>query len=318
LAWLREVRAVEPLIDRLKDKDEHVRRAACQALGWLGNLRAMEFLIERLGDKNSGVRHAACQALGPLGHTRAAEPLIQLLEDPDWVVRQAACQALGEIGDARAVEPLIHRLTDQKPLVQRAACQALGRLIDSASRDGAWRERLLGAADPLIERLKTSDWDVRGKACRALESIGEAIKDLHQLFCRSCLARLQQQDRRLVPIPVCRLCGRAGMAMLDVREVVAVLDTEMGEELSCSDGVARVSYLQRDAPFDFDRVEIVRAGDYEVERFCVQVGNDADPFRQERYRRMRCLVGPGCRLSENTLRVLKSMLGEVSVKSREA
>jgi hypothetical protein len=186
--------------------------------------------------------------------------------------RAAACRKLGESRDVRAVESLVKRLRDHYPDVQYAAFQAL-------------------------------------------ESIVEAL-DFGQLFCRRCLARFGQQEHHLkgvgtVSIPVCRLCRRAAHAMLDVEEVVAVLDTEMGLELSFAHAVIRASYLGHNAPFDFDRVEIARAGDYEVERFCVQVGNDADPFRRGRYRQMRCLVSEECNLSENTMRILGSMFGQV-------
>jgi hypothetical protein len=198
----------------------------------------------------------------------------------------------------------VGRLDSPSSRRRRAACRKLGEL------------REVRAVEPLIRRLRDRDSTVRQVAWEALKSIGKADEVFNQLFCGFCLARFQRRDRRVaqvgtVPIPVCRLCGKSAKAMANVREVVAVLDTEMSEELSCADGVARVSYLKRDAPFDFDRVEIVRAGDYEVERFCVQVGNDADPFRKDRYRQMRCAVAPGCQLSENTLRILRSMLGQV-------
>jgi hypothetical protein len=43
------------------------------------------------------------------------------------------------------------------------------------------------------------------------------------------------------------------------------------------------------------------------------VGNDTDEYRRPRYKNMPCHVAPECALSENTLRVLSSTLGEVSV-----
>ena len=244
------------------------------------------------------------------------------LSNPDQLVRRDACYALGRLGDVRALGPLIQRLGDKDSSVRRAACQALGQLMGSGCLARGPRRRLLRAADALIKQLGNEDSDVRDAASRALKSIGKAVEGPHELLCRACLAIFQQQDYRLkrvgtVSVPVCRLCGKAAGAIPNVREVVAVLDTGMGEELSSVDGVVRVGYLKRDAPFDFDRVEIVRASDYEVERFCVQVGNDTDPFRRGRYRRMPCLVAPGCRLSENTLRILGSMFGRVSADTSE-
>jgi hypothetical protein len=48
-----------------------------------------------------------------------------------------------------------------------------------------------------------------------------------------------------------------------------------------------------------------------VERFAVQVGNDTDPVRQEFYRFMRCVISPDCRLSDNTIRILRRTFGQV-------
>jgi hypothetical protein len=296
--------------------------------------KGFEYWIARLNSQHWVDRALACESLGQARDLRAVVPLIERLKDQASGVRQATCEALGEVGDMRAVEPLAERLWDEYSDVRRAARQALVRLgkgllahavvgaiggeVEAHQKVGRVPEEGdLRAVVPLIEMLGYPVVDVRKAASEALKSITEALDPYH-LFCRSCLVSFQQKAYRVrrvgtVSVPVCRLCGRADKAMTDVRQLVAVLDTEMGEELSCVDGVARVSYLKRDAPFDFDWVEIVRAGDYEVERFCVQLGNDADPYRKGRYRKMRCLVAPGCLLSENTLRILRSMFGRVEV-----
>jgi hypothetical protein len=87
----------------------------------------------------------------------------------------------------------------------------------------------------------------------------------------------------------------------------------MVEEIELSD-VLRVNWLVRRALFDFDWVEIIQATDEDVERFAVQVGNDTDPVRELRYQQMKCTIGPECKLSENTLRILDKMFGEVERK----
>jgi hypothetical protein len=69
------------------------------------------------------------------------------------------------------------------------------------------------------------------------------------------------------------------------------------------DGLLQVNWLARQALFDFDQIEIIRATDEDVERFTVQAGNDTDAFRRPGYALMRCLIAPDCRLSENTLRI---------------
>jgi hypothetical protein len=65
------------------------------------------------------------------------------------------------------------------------------------------------------------------------------------------------------------------------------------------------------SPFDFAWVEIRQASDEEIEYFAVEIGNDTDELRQPAYKQMRCLLGPDCRPSENTWRILQSQFGEV-------
>jgi hypothetical protein len=103
--------------------------------------------------------------------------------------------------------------------------------------------------------------------------------------------------------------------MFDVKEVVAVLDTHMPQELEHIDGVTRVNWLQRGTLFDFDCLEIVQAKERDVEELCMQVHNDTDTFRLRRYRRMHCAVDPQCSLSQSALNMLKSRFGKVEVRA---
>jgi hypothetical protein len=97
-----------------------------------------------------------------------------------------------------------------------------------------------------------------------------------------------------------------------IRHIVAVLDAGWaGETERPHRDLLRINWLQRQTLFDFDQVEIVRASDEDVERFAAQVGNDTDSWRQARYRQMHCLIRPGCQLSENTVRILRALFGEV-------
>jgi hypothetical protein len=95
-----------------------------------------------------------------------------------------------------------------------------------------------------------------------------------------------------------------------------VLDSNWAEAQSYQDGLLRINWLARRSLFDFDWVEVIQANDEDVERFAVQIGNDTDPVRDAQYPKMRCLIAPGCRLSENTLRVLRSTFGRVEQSKR--
>ena len=133
-----------------------------------------------------------------------------------------------------------------------------------------------------------------------------------QVLCPTCLTRYKARkvwlEFRYLTYYGCRICGQS-RELLEGR-LVAVLDSRMDTERVQQDGTWRVNWLARRALFDFDEVEIVQATDEDVERFVVQVGNDTDEFRRSRYKEISCKIAPDCRLSENTLRILKSTFDE--------
>jgi hypothetical protein len=114
----------------------------------------------------------------------------------------------------------------------------------------------------------------------------------------------------------CRTCRQSREFLKG--SLIAVLDSQMEAEMETKrtewQERVRVNWLRRRSLFDFSWVEIVQASDEEVERFAVQAGNDTDEWRKPRYERMPCTVSAQCQLSENTLRILERMFGEVGVE----
>lgn len=128
LGKIGDKKAVEPLITTLKTEDEYLRERAAEALGEIGDARAVEPLIGALNDKDEGVRSSAAEALGKIGDVRAVEPLINALKDEDWYARCNVAEALGEIGDKRAIEPLTAALNDKDGYVRSSAETALKKI----------------------------------------------------------------------------------------------------------------------------------------------------------------------------------------------
>ena len=124
-----------------------IRNRAESALSQLRNERAIETLLECLKDNESGIRRGAAWALGLLGDPRAVEPLIQVMRDPDWEVQACAVEALGNIGDIRAKEPLTQMLKTRDEVVHKAARSALE---DLTRKEKALKEKVVSQAEEIL------------------------------------------------------------------------------------------------------------------------------------------------------------------------
>jgi hypothetical protein len=192
-------------------------------------------------------------------------------------------------------------------------------------------------------RYWAASWQdpLRMAAIATLRRVHKRLKPVAgTLLCRVHLTRFEEDHclagegyrerldfkQRMVPLFCCRHCGKPDHMMIGVREVVCVVDTRRSEEVPVrlpegaapENGVLRAFWVRTEPLFDFDVVEIVHTDDFEVERFCIQVGNDTDPFRAGRCRTTRCRVAAGCELSENTRRILKATFGKVEFDDGEA
>ena len=158
----QDTTVVKALIERLKDTDAGVRRAAASSLGNLHAQRAVPALIAALGDKDREVREAIVNTLGELEDERAVGPLTQLIGDPYAEVRSAALNALDKFARQVPAAPVIAALQDSHPDVRARAAQLLGE------------GRQLSAVGALTKVLADPSADVRERALSALAEIRES------------------------------------------------------------------------------------------------------------------------------------------------
>jgi HEAT repeat protein len=162
-----------------------VREAAAWALRRIGDKRAVEPLIQALRDEDHDVRRAAAEALGRLGDPRAVEPLVLALKDKE--IRWDAIEALGKLADPQAIEPLVPLLRDESSMVRTTAAEALEKLNWQHTQDenALWYWLAKGdvekcialgtiAVEPLISALKHKDDVVRSDAAYALFELGDS------------------------------------------------------------------------------------------------------------------------------------------------
>ena len=174
LVQLHDPHIFEPLIAALKDSSADIRQKAAFGLGQLRDPRAITPLAGAIKDSNADVREQAVFALGQLRAAEAIDAITPALHDSSDNVREQAAFALGQIRDVRAVEPLMSALKDQKADVREQAAFALGQIRNAK------------AVDALLIALKDPVTDVREQAVfalgqirdpRAIDGLTAALKD---------------------------------------------------------------------------------------------------------------------------------------------
>lgn len=229
--------AVEALLLVLKDEEEQYRHwKVALALGEIGDKRAVEPLIELLKNDNGENKDNLITALGELRDERAIEPLIELFNDSDEFTQEEAVKsivkignpavnylikvlndnydqiksnislallnevygdirknvimALGCIGNKKAIDPIIPALNDRNREVKKAAISALGKLKSKK------------VLDNFIMLLDDKDESIRELAVISLGETGDekAVKPLINAYFDSCSSMQNEVLESLVQI----------------------------------------------------------------------------------------------------------------------
>ena len=179
-------KALNPLIQALKDDDYNIQLEAVIALGEMGDKKAVKPLlnsyfcagyfikpyalksliqigdmtefIEGLQDKDFKTRKDSAYILGIVKDKNAVMPLINSLHDSHRFVRGTAALALSEIGDKKAIPSLIKSLNDNSTYVRIRVVRALENF-----KNGTYKI--------LINCLNDNNGDVRAEAIHALGRI---------------------------------------------------------------------------------------------------------------------------------------------------
>ncbi len=140
-----------------------------------------------------------------------------------------------------------------------------------------------------------------------------------EMLCPYCLARYTTHtiDPSWLEAEItycgCRICSQSREVIRCKGKIIAVLNRQMEVGRQPHQDNLSINWLAGRKLFDFDEVHIIDATDEDVERFAVQIGNDTDPLRVSGYKQIRCLVSPGCAMSNNTMKILRHIFGQVEV-----
>ncbi len=211
----------------------------------------------------------------------SSEVLILNLESPDWQERFLARHTLLYLG-GEVVEPLIKKLYNPSPIKN-----TIIHLLQSIAYET--KERLASKVDRLI-------------CPKCIVHVGaNQVKIKNQTYitfygCRSCYQSRDFQDFKNI-------------------KIIVVLDLNLTKDKILENETLKINWFKFKKLFDFDQIEILQASDEDVERFCIQIGNDEDLLRRKRYKKISCIIGKNCNLTQETINMLKNIFGEVVIEN---
>jgi HEAT repeat protein len=188
LGWIRAADTVPVVMQRVGDRNRHVRESAVRALGQMRGSRAIGLLCDlfrspgpvgegvvydalisygraaepvfvgALGSSIESVRVASCFGVAATAeHDAARRVLEQLLDDESSAVRVAAADALAQVGTGAIPDALVRAARDEVPTVRSAATRALGSYDDACAVDLGLealrdpdRDTAVGAGEALV------------------------------------------------------------------------------------------------------------------------------------------------------------------------
>ena len=297
--------AVEPLIETLHDNDAWVRQSAVEALGKIKNKDAVQPLMGCLNDIDPKVRAEAATSLGILKAKEAAEKIIKLLKD-GTSVREKAAEALGEIGEITAVPPLVKALKDPADTVRINSAKALGKIADTRG------------IDPLKEAQNKNliESELAEDSIKMIVQKNKPVaKKFKKIICTNCLTRFKKYPRKLSffhdhTYYACRVC-KGWEHIEGAGEIIAVLDRNMDLKMKSHKNKLHINWFQLKTPFDFEKVHIIDADEFEVEEFVMKMRNDSDDLRLKNLKNIQVMISKDCNLPKLKINLLENIFGKV-------
>ena len=169
--------AVEKLIALLPEgrARDFVRANAAEALGKIGDLRAVEPLIAVIGDKDTLLRDKTIEALSRLGDVRAVEPLVRVLKTCRPRTEESIKKALVDLSP-HSIDPLLRELNSSEEETRNRAGRALAQIehprVESYLLEAARSRNLRVVATTYVFYLKRKDRDSKEALIAALEQYG--------------------------------------------------------------------------------------------------------------------------------------------------
>lgn len=198
-----------------------------------------------------------------------------------------------------------------------------------------WKERFMArhlllylggeVVELLIKKLSAYTSPKNSTIVHLLQSIAYETQErlsfkADRLVCPYCMVyvganQINFGKKNFIIFYGCRSCYQS-RNFYDFKDtkIVLLLHQELEEEKILEDKVLKINWFKHKKLFDFNWVEIFQASDEDIERFCIQIGNDGDRIRRKNYKRMFCFIREGCNLKLETINMLKNTFREVIIR----
>jgi len=156
-----DLRLLDTLLPRLKDKDESARVTAAKELSEYRDERIVPALIASLKDEAWSVQYAAAESLGKLGDPHAASALIAMLDyNPG-----AAALALGDLHRVETLPKLAALLANPKISNKKEIVAGIAKMPNAAAAE---------ALASFVEHADKLDCDLETAVVQALANLKDA------------------------------------------------------------------------------------------------------------------------------------------------
>nr|MBX2821457.1 HEAT repeat domain-containing protein [Rhodothermaceae bacterium] len=311
--------ALNPLLDLLEDPTLLVQTEAIEALSYYPTERVVKALCTMLLSETFQVRKTARSALEKMSTYHSLSAL--LLDLKRWDTEALTIPAIlmvtlyqegkGELAHSISDALLFHLHPRNKNVQTRL------HLTDSKGR---------GGLDALHILLKEGEWrhlaffakyELAGmgylilKMVRVLSATYGIQKDkAESLICKDHLARFVKIKKNGITYLGCRICGETHKAST-TKEIVGVLDTKMRASMEASSTTYRINWLKTRKIVDFERIELGECSEELITEFCIDLGNDSDPYRSKNNRAISFSIQENIELSNELMAVLKRQFNRV-------
>ena len=311
---------------------------AAKSLRDFDNAAALSFLIEALATTESDNHIDAISILGTFNDKRTIQPLTKQLFHQSVEVRDATREALSTKQEQHDLTPLLELLDmwdseEKTPHVQyltslflegdqHLATTLAGIFYGKNPHWNGFLRELSQLVDrnewrhlPFFSRIKLENTRLGPFQIMRLTTLlknhaRKLKKERDGLLCSEHLTRFSRVQGLTLSYYACRICRNLN-SMIQARHVIAVLDKEMKPLTASYGDTYLVNWLKRRDIFDFDVVEIGACSEEDITSFCIDVGNDTDPYRSRKHKHIVCHVQRGRDLPQSALRRLQVSFSKV-------